>query len=179
MPAAAGSLPAEFQIRRSHLIKYLCGTCPFTCRQRLESRAPVCRALGRGTRIPCRAHRPAEKSPRARLVHQGEPCAGLFIVGKGKVRVFKASPGGREQVLAIQGREVRSRNSPYSMGAVTRLRRLRWKHPSYCSYPGRISAPRVSNTPKSRSRCCRWWAGVYEGWSASSRSFPSRPCATA
>jgi len=44
-----------------------------------------------------------KKSAGEALFTEGEPCAGLYIVGSGKVRVFKTSPGGREQVLAIQG----------------------------------------------------------------------------
>jgi CRP/FNR family cyclic AMP-dependent transcriptional regulator len=34
---------------------------------------------------------------------EGEPCAGLFVVESGHVRIFKSSAGGREQVLSIEG----------------------------------------------------------------------------
>jgi CRP/FNR family transcriptional regulator len=34
---------------------------------------------------------------------EGEPCAGLFVVESGALRIFKSSPTGREQVLAIEG----------------------------------------------------------------------------
>ncbi|HEX8813947.1 MAG TPA: Crp/Fnr family transcriptional regulator [Terriglobales bacterium] len=34
---------------------------------------------------------------------EGDPCAGLYMVRAGHVRIFKSSPGGREQVLAIDG----------------------------------------------------------------------------
>ncbi len=34
---------------------------------------------------------------------EGEPCAGLFIVEGGRVKIFKLSPGGREQILHIFG----------------------------------------------------------------------------
>jgi CRP/FNR family transcriptional regulator len=34
---------------------------------------------------------------------EGEPCAGLFVVESGSVRIFKSSPGGREHVLSIEG----------------------------------------------------------------------------
>jgi CRP/FNR family transcriptional regulator, cyclic AMP receptor protein len=37
------------------------------------------------------------------LFSEGEPCAGLFIVVTGSVRIFKTSPNGREQVLSIDG----------------------------------------------------------------------------
>ena len=34
---------------------------------------------------------------------EGDACAGLFIIERGHVRIFKSSPSGREQVLAIDG----------------------------------------------------------------------------
>lgn len=34
---------------------------------------------------------------------EGEPCAGLYVVESGHVRIFKSSPGGREHVLSIDG----------------------------------------------------------------------------
>lgn len=37
------------------------------------------------------------------LFSEGDPCAGLYIVQSGNVRIFKSSPGGREQVLSIEG----------------------------------------------------------------------------
>jgi len=37
------------------------------------------------------------------LFSEGEPCHGLHIVASGKVRIFKSSPNGREQVLAVNG----------------------------------------------------------------------------
>jgi len=37
------------------------------------------------------------------LFSEGEPCAGLFIVISGSVRIFKSSTGGREHVLSIEG----------------------------------------------------------------------------
>src|SRR3569833_3138993 len=35
------------------------------------------------------------------LFSEGEPCNGLHIIGRGKVRIFKTSVNGREQVLAV------------------------------------------------------------------------------
>jgi CRP/FNR family transcriptional regulator len=35
------------------------------------------------------------------LFSEGEPCGGLHIIAKGKVRIFKTSVNGREQVLAV------------------------------------------------------------------------------
>src|SRR5690348_6850884 len=34
---------------------------------------------------------------------EGDPCAGLYVVVSGHVRIFKTSAGGREQVLSIDG----------------------------------------------------------------------------
>lgn len=35
------------------------------------------------------------------LFSEGDPCHGLHIIAQGKVRIFKSSSGGREQVLAV------------------------------------------------------------------------------
>ena len=40
-------------------------------------------------------------SPSELLFSEGEPCSGLHIIAKGKVRIFKTSMNGREQVLAV------------------------------------------------------------------------------
>lgn len=37
------------------------------------------------------------------VFHEGDPCAGLYVVAAGHVRIFKTSVGGREQVLSIEG----------------------------------------------------------------------------
>jgi len=37
------------------------------------------------------------------LFSEGEPCKGLYIVVSGKIRIFKTSVNGREQVLAVEG----------------------------------------------------------------------------
>ena len=37
------------------------------------------------------------------LFSEGAPCVGFYIVFKGRVRIFKVSPNGREQVLALEG----------------------------------------------------------------------------
>jgi CRP/FNR family transcriptional regulator len=38
------------------------------------------------------------------VFNEGDPCAGLYVVASGHVRIFKISAGGREQVLTIDGR---------------------------------------------------------------------------
>lgn len=37
------------------------------------------------------------------LFSEGEPCRGLYTILRGRVRIFKASVNGREQVLSIEG----------------------------------------------------------------------------
>jgi CRP-like cAMP-binding protein len=37
------------------------------------------------------------------LFSEGDPCSGLHVVVSGKVRIFKSSRAGREQVLAVEG----------------------------------------------------------------------------
>lgn len=37
------------------------------------------------------------------LFNEGDLCSGLYLVVSGKVRIFKLSPAGREQVLAVEG----------------------------------------------------------------------------
>ena len=36
------------------------------------------------------------------LFGEGDSCTGLFLVASGKIRIFKMSPAGREQVLAVE-----------------------------------------------------------------------------
>jgi len=58
------------------------------------------------------------------LFSEGEPCNGLHIIARGKVRIFKTSAGGREQVLAVNipGETVAELpvfdNGPYPASAV-------------------------------------------------------------
>jgi len=40
-------------------------------------------------------------APGELLFSEGDPCHGLHIIARGRVRIFKSSPGGREQVLAV------------------------------------------------------------------------------
>ena len=37
------------------------------------------------------------------LFSEGDPCRGLYIIDSGRLRIFKSSAGGREQVLAMEG----------------------------------------------------------------------------
>jgi len=46
---------------------------------------------------------PRRYSPGEIVFSEGEPCAGLYVVESGHVRIFKSSANGREQVLNIDG----------------------------------------------------------------------------
>lgn len=46
---------------------------------------------------------PRDYAPGELIFSEGEICAGLFIVERGHVRIFKSSPSGREQVLSVEG----------------------------------------------------------------------------
>ena len=37
------------------------------------------------------------------VFNEGDPCAGMYVVQSGSVRIFKTSAGGREQVLSLEG----------------------------------------------------------------------------
>src|SRR5579859_2418617 len=34
---------------------------------------------------------------------EGDPCTGLLVIESGRLRIFKSSPNGREQVLTVEG----------------------------------------------------------------------------
>ena len=46
---------------------------------------------------------PRQYAPGEVVFAEGQPCAGLYVVERGHIRIFKTSPGGREQVLTIDG----------------------------------------------------------------------------
>jgi CRP/FNR family transcriptional regulator len=41
-------------------------------------------------------------APDEMLFWEGEPCAGIFLIVQGSVKIFRTSPGGREVMLAIE-----------------------------------------------------------------------------
>ena len=45
---------------------------------------------------------PRRYAPGELVFAEGDACPGLFVIESGAVRLFKSSPGGREQVLAIE-----------------------------------------------------------------------------
>jgi CRP-like cAMP-binding protein len=46
---------------------------------------------------------PRRFSPGQLIFSEGDSCPGLWIIESGRVRIFKSSPSGREQVLTIEG----------------------------------------------------------------------------
>ena len=46
---------------------------------------------------------PRQYAPGEMVFAEGEPCAGLYVVQSGHIRIFKSSASGREQVLSIDG----------------------------------------------------------------------------
>ncbi len=46
---------------------------------------------------------PRQYAPGEMVFAEGQPCAGLYVVARGNIRIFKSSAGGREQVLSIDG----------------------------------------------------------------------------
>lgn len=63
---------------------------------------PLFAGLG-GAELNALAQRAVEKSyqPEEMLFWEGEPCAGIFLIAKGSVKIFKTSPSGREMMLAL------------------------------------------------------------------------------
>jgi CRP-like cAMP-binding protein len=54
--------------------------------------------------IQALAQRAVERrfAPDEMLFWEGEPCAGIFLIVQGSVKIFKTSPGGREMMLALE-----------------------------------------------------------------------------
>lgn len=42
-------------------------------------------------------------SPGQSIFVEGDPCEGLYVIESGRVKIFRTSPNGREQVLTIEG----------------------------------------------------------------------------
>ena len=45
------------------------------------------------------------------LFSEGEPCKGLYIVVSGRIRIYKTSANGREQVLSVEGARIIGRRT--------------------------------------------------------------------
>jgi CRP/FNR family transcriptional regulator len=68
------------------------------------SQIPLFAGLTEGE-VQALAHRAVERrfGPDEMLFWEGEPCAGIFLIVQGSVKIFKTSPGGREMMLALEG----------------------------------------------------------------------------
>jgi CRP/FNR family transcriptional regulator, cyclic AMP receptor protein len=70
----------------------------------LLARIPYFRVLPASERVAlARRLRSVDFAPRQRVFEEGAPCGGLWIVAEGRIKVFRVSPEGREQVLHVEG----------------------------------------------------------------------------
>jgi CRP/FNR family cyclic AMP-dependent transcriptional regulator len=70
----------------------------------LLARIPYFRVLSAPQRVALAGRlRSVGFAPRQRIFEEGAPCTGLWIVAEGRVKVFRISPQGREQVLHVEG----------------------------------------------------------------------------
>jgi len=70
----------------------------------LLARIPYLRVLPAPQRAAlARRLRSVGFAPRQLIFEEGAPCAGLWIVVEGRIKVFRISPEGREQVLHVEG----------------------------------------------------------------------------
>ncbi|MGH7398797.1 MAG: Crp/Fnr family transcriptional regulator [Candidatus Rokuibacteriota bacterium] len=53
--------------------------------------------------VLARRLRSVDFAPRQRVFEEGQPCDGLWVVAEGRVKVFRVSALGREQVLHVEG----------------------------------------------------------------------------
>ena len=99
------------------------------------------------------------------LFSEDEPCHGLHIIARGKLRIFKTSVNGREQVLAMNlaGR-IRGRTAGVRRWALPGLRNGVWRIRRSLLSRGRIFGRSAWSTPRSRLRCWQWWARACESW---------------
>src|SRR5579872_4147923 len=77
---------------------------PRTNRSETLTRVPIFSGLSEAERsFLAQRTVPRRFSAGETVFAEGEPCAGLFVVESGHVRIFKTSAGGREQVLSVDG----------------------------------------------------------------------------
>ena len=84
------------------------------------------------------------------LFGEGDPCKGLYLVVSGKIRIFKVSAEGREQVLAIEGPGARSQSFRCLTAAVIQRRLRLRKMPSFCSYRAKTFRIFAASIPRWR-----------------------------
>ena len=76
---------------------------PLTRKSQVLSEIPLFASLS-GNEVEALAQRAVEKRFDAgqMLFWEGEPCAGIFPIAEGSVKIFKMSPSGREMMLALE-----------------------------------------------------------------------------
>src|SRR6266566_795979 len=113
------------------------------------------------------------------VFNEGDPCAGLYVVASGHVRIFKTSAGGREQVLSVDGPGSSVAELPVFDGG---------------DYPASVAAVDDATLlfvskkdfqelclthPQVALKVLGLWVPDYDAWLGSSRSSRLRPCGTA
>lgn len=88
-----------------------------------------------------------------RLFAEGDACEGLFVVARGAVRIFKASPNGREQVLAMEGPGSSIAELPVFDGGEYPASAVAVGETERFLSPARISRRSELSIRKSRSKC--------------------------
>jgi len=72
--------------------------------EKVLRKAPLFAGLSDDEMVALRRRVSSRKYDRGEaLFSEGDACRGLFIVGRGKIRIFKVSASGREQVLSMEG----------------------------------------------------------------------------
>ena len=113
------------------------------------------------------------------LFAEGDPCTGLFLVAAGKIRIFKLSASGREQVLAIEGPGSSFAELPVFDGGNYPAAASALEDTEVLFISRRISRTYAVNIPTLGSKSLRWLARGSAAWSESSKSYPSRPSGNA
>jgi len=72
--------------------------------EKVLRKAPLFTGLSENEMAALRRRVSSKKYDRGELLFsEGDACRGLFLVGRGKIRIFKVSASGREQILSIEG----------------------------------------------------------------------------
>ena|SRR5215469_6741807 len=72
--------------------------------QAVLSKTPLFASLTREELQALAARTSRRRLERGQLLFaEADPCTGLFLVASGKMRIFKLSSSGREQLLALEG----------------------------------------------------------------------------
>ena len=72
--------------------------------EKVLRKAPLFTGLSENEMAALRRRVSSKKYDRGELLFsEGDACRGLFLVGRGKIRIFKVSASGREQILSVEG----------------------------------------------------------------------------